>query len=71
MKTVMFELEQAARKEFRCTLPGRYPEGSPGFSDPSARQGYYIKAEDKDEALGIMVERFSDETLFHIEEWKP
>lgn len=57
-------------KEFRRTLPGLYPKGSPGYSDPSARQGHYIKAEDKDEALDKMLKRFPEETLFHIQEWR-
>ena len=32
--------------EWRFTRPARYPTTSPGGTDPSARQGYYMTAPD-------------------------
>lgn len=37
--------------EYRITFPDRYPLGSPGHADPSARQGYYILASTQEAAL--------------------
>lgn len=30
---------------YRCTLPNRYPAGSAGHKDPSAREGHYVRAD--------------------------
>jgi hypothetical protein len=39
--------------EYRCTFPARYPMGSPGYSDPTARQGYYVDAANSDDAARL------------------
>jgi len=30
---------------FRCTLPSRYPAGTAGHADPTAREGHYVRAD--------------------------
>lgn len=37
--------------EFRITFPDRYPINSPGHRDPSARQGYYLRASTQEAVL--------------------
>lgn len=36
---------------WRVTRPNKYGTGTPGFSDSSARQGYYVDANTRDEAM--------------------
>ena len=42
---------------YRCTFPQRYPLGSPGYTDKSARQGHYARAESPGEAAEAVSER--------------
>jgi hypothetical protein len=48
--------------EFRCTRNTPYIHDCLGRDNWSARQGYYIKAHDRDEALAKMAERFPEDT---------
>lgn len=47
-----------------CTNPN-----ARAFSDLSARQGYYIQAENEDEALKKMAKAFPNESQFTCHEW--
>lgn len=48
--------------EFRCTRNTLYTHDCLGRDNWSARQGHYIMAHDRDEALAKMAERFPDDT---------
>lgn len=48
-----------------CTNPN-----ARAFSDLSARQGYYIRAENEDEALRQMAKDFPKEKHFTCHEWQ-
>jgi hypothetical protein len=56
--------------EYRCTRPNCYPPRSPGHKDPSARQGYYVNADNPDEARERMREWFPHDTHFDVELWR-
>lgn len=60
-------------KQFRCTRNKPYHPDTQGFSDRSCRQGYYIDADTKEEALQKMAELYPDEFRygFTLDEWKP
>ena len=66
------------RTEFRVTRPERYEtDDCPGKDDPSARQGYYIKAQDAHEAaekcktfLAKAHDLFDGECRFDVQVWK-
>lgn len=51
-------------QQFRCTRQAPYGPGCPGFTDKTARQGYYITAKNEDEALTKMKEKFPNESIF-------
>ena len=51
-------------KEYRCTRVEKYPKGTEGYDDLEARQGHYIRADNKKEALKIMQEEFPEENEF-------
>lgn len=57
--------------EYRCTRRRPYPKGTPGFTDPGARQGYYIRAESESEALAKMHDKFPREAVdgFDVSLW--
>ncbi len=59
-------------KEYRCTRNALYTHDCIGHDDISARQGYYIKALDTEEALEKMATRFPEEVNegFTIQEWE-
>ena len=38
------------RRLYRCTFPRAYSVGTPGYTDPRARQGYYVIAESPEAA---------------------
>lgn len=42
---------------YRLTRPDRYGPGTPGFSNASARQGYYVTAESPEAARAAIRER--------------
>jgi hypothetical protein len=48
--------------EFRCTRNTPYMHNCLGRDDISARQGYYIKARDAEDAIRKMAERFPEDT---------
>lgn len=48
---------------FRITRASFYDKGTPGHTDPSARQGYYVEAEDAKHALWAAAREFPGETL--------
>lgn len=58
--------------EYRCTRNWCYAQGTLGATDTSARQGHYIQAETKEEALARMAEKFPDEKEagFTAELWR-
>ncbi len=57
-------------KEYRCTRNQPYLN-DPEPNDLSVRQGYYITANSKEEALEKMKERFPEdiEAGFTVDEW--
>lgn len=55
---------------YRVTRPEAYSVNTPGFNDPSARQGHYIKADSKELALAEMSKRFPNEKNFDVQEWE-
>jgi hypothetical protein len=57
------------KAEWRCTRPNSYPPRSPGHKNPSARQGYYVRADNRDEAREWMRAHFPNDTHFDIELW--
>lgn len=59
-------------KEYRCTRNQPYQGvACPGNLNTRARQGYYILAHNKDEALMIMRNQFPNDTCgFTAELWK-
>ena len=57
-------------KEFRCTRSDLYSHDCIGHDDITTRQGYYIIAENRHEAIKIMMERFQNETAFTAKEFK-
>lgn len=44
-------------REWRVTIPGRYGPGTPGHTDPSARQGHYVGAVDEAGAASLVREQ--------------
>lgn len=57
--------------EFRCTRNTSYTHDCLGRDDISARQGYYIKARDADDAIRQMAERFPEDTAgFTATKWQ-
>lgn len=59
-------------REFRCTRNAPYSHQCLGHDDLSARQGYYIKAADSEEAWEKMASRFPKEADvgFTVNEWQ-
>ena len=59
--------------EWRCTRNACYDNPkAKSFTDPSCRQGYYITAETKDQAMIIMARRFPDDPHtqgFTVDRW--
>ncbi len=47
--------------DYRCTRNSVYPPTSPGHTDLTAREGYYVRAATRDEALRAMRRRFPDD----------
>jgi hypothetical protein len=55
--------------KYRLTRPEKYPDpNSRGYSDPYARQGYYLYAENESAALREMAKEFPRE-YFTCEIW--
>lgn len=54
--------------QFRCTRRKPYPPGTPGNTDLSARQGYYIDAPDQEDAVKQMTAKFPGEA-FDVQLW--
>jgi hypothetical protein len=50
-------------REFRCTRNDPYQHKCPGNADLSARQGHYILARGRDQALAIMAAEFPNDRL--------
>jgi hypothetical protein len=59
-------------KEYRCTRNASYSHQCIGKYDLSARQGYYIKANNTEEAWQKMAIRFPEEASvgFTVQEWQ-
>ncbi|MDL5055396.1 hypothetical protein QQ056_17845 [Oscillatoria laete-virens NRMC-F 0139] len=59
-------------KEYRCTRNAAYAHNCLGHNDLTARQGYYINAENAEEAWERMAIRFPEEVKagFTVEEWE-
>lgn len=57
--------------QYRVTRPFVYSFGTPGYSDPSARQGYYVSANDTEEATAIIRKRLklSRTEKLDIQKW--
>ena len=49
-------------KKYRCTRNAKYLDNCHGSNDVSARQGYYIMADNKEEAWQKMAIMFPEET---------
>lgn len=60
--------------EYRCTRPSVYGPKSSGFSDPSARQGYYVTAADeiaaRSEVRKLCPERIGADDPIDVQLWK-
>lgn len=57
---------------YRCTRPKQYAsEDSPGHSDTSAREGYFVVALSDREAMQNMKSRFHNDEVIDVEEWNP
>jgi hypothetical protein len=58
--------------EFRCTRNALYDDGGHEDADLSVRQGHYITANNKEEALEEMRARFPEEVEagFTVHPWK-
>jgi len=46
---------------YRCTRNAPYQQPGSGSSDPTARQGYFISAQDETQAIAQMADRFPHE----------
>lgn len=59
-------------KQYRCTRNASYSHKCLGHSDIQARQGYYIAANNEEEAWQKMAMKFPDEIKsgFTVEEWQ-
>ena len=55
--------------EFRLSRPTAYGPGTPGHTDPGARQGYYFQTETKEQAISKMAQSFPNER-FDVQVWK-
>lgn len=55
--------------EYRCTRPNVYGPGTPGHTDSSARQGFYIRAENKTDAFRQMDVKFPGDEI-DVKLWK-
>lgn len=55
---------------FRCTRPDAYGPNTPGHTDPSARQGYYIQTPGETEARAEMRQRFPKDSRFDVTPWR-
>lgn len=55
---------------YRCTRAEMYPKNSLGYKDVQARQGYYIKANNYNDAWKEMKNRFPGENHFDVQVWK-
>lgn len=56
-------------KTYRCTRCTCTNPNARAFSDLSARQGYYVRAENEFEALKQMSRDFPKEKVFTCDEW--
>lgn len=58
--------------EFRCTRNTPYAHDCIGYEDLTVRQGYYLQADNAEEAWEKMAARFPEETRlgFTVQEWK-
>jgi hypothetical protein len=56
-------------KIYRCTRCTCTNPNARAYSDLSARQGYYVRAENESEALKQMARDFPKETNFTCHEW--
>jgi hypothetical protein len=60
--------------EYRITRPSVYGEGTLGYKDKSARQGYYVTASSEREAVSIARklynERISSTEPLDVQLWK-
>jgi hypothetical protein len=56
-------------RQYRCTRPNQYPQGSPGYDNPEERQGYYIPANNLIDAQNQMRQRFPNDTKFECVIW--
>ena len=57
--------------EWRCTRPNLYPPGTLGHLDQSNREGYYVRAATRDDAIARMRETFPADPAFDVEIHKP
>jgi hypothetical protein len=59
-------------KEYRCTRNALYAHDCIGHDDLTARQGYYIEAENVEDAWQKMAVRFPEEREagFTVEQWE-
>lgn len=57
---------------YRCTRKVLYPPNTPGYNDPTQRQGYYLELPSKDAAYLNMEIKFPKEKHigFDVEFWK-
>ncbi|MEP0750069.1 hypothetical protein [Coleofasciculus sp. FACHB-501] len=65
-------MDNEKMKEYRCTRNASYSHNCIGHDDVTARQGYYINAESKEEAWEKMAIRFPEESAegFTVQEWE-
>ncbi|QLE46552.1 hypothetical protein FD723_40785 (plasmid) [Nostoc sp. C052] len=54
---------------YRCTRQRPYTIGTPGFTNPKHRDGYYQEADSHEEALSLMQAQFPDEKVFSVQLW--
>lgn len=50
------------KKKYRCTRNTPYPKGSAGYEDLSTRQGYYVFADNPEQAQQEMTDAFPLDT---------
>lgn len=64
-------MNQTNQKTYRVTRPNVYGPGTPGYKDPSARQGHYVNAHSIEEAENKIRERhkLSDDERLESEVW--
>ena len=56
------------KRQYRCTLPDRYGLGTPGHTNPRARNGHYVSAYSREDARAKVARSYPNDRI-DVEPW--